>query len=957
MPSLPTGTVTFLFTDIEGSTRLLEHLGDIGSAEVFADHRRLLRTAFGKRGGREIEIHGDGFLFAFQSAQDAFMAAIEAQQAVSVHPWPRGVALRVRMGLHSGEAVTAAIGYVGLVVHRAARICQAGHGGQILLSDATRAIIQDDAVHDVSLRDLGEYRLKDLSRPQRIYQAVGAKLPSDFPPLKSLTRLLNNLPIQLTSFVGREREMAEIKRLMEGTRLLTLTGIGGCGKTRLALQVAADLLEVFTDGVWFVEFASLANPSLVPQTVATALGLREQPARDLTATLVDYLQRRRALLVLDNCEHLVAASAQLAGSLLRSCPDLRILATSRELLSVAGETSFRVPSLSLPGLPQLPSSERLREYEAVRLFIERATAASPTFLMTDRNASTVAQVCHRLDGIPLAIELAAARVRMLSPAEIAKRLDYRFRLLTGGNRTGLARHQTLQAAMDWSYDLLSTAERALLRRLSVFAGGFTLEATEAICAGEGFEHAEVLNLLTHLIDKSLVMLQAQNGHSRYQMLETVRQYGEERLQESAEAERFHSRHRDWYVRLAEKGDQALRGSDPEAWLELFESEHENFRAALGWCQREQDGAAAELRLAVALGEFWFGRGYWSEGRKWLENAAARTASAPDPTRVEALKRTGHLALFQGDYDAALGLFQESLAISRDLGDRQRIADSLDFIGHLIRDRGDYAGAKALHEEGLALSRELGSDGGVADALYGLGRIAASQGHYAEALNLFQGALDLRQKIANKRAIAYCYFHLGNVSRLAEDNLNAATWLEKSLTLHREMGNKQGIAQALCALGDVERRRGDYAQAGELAQESLALFRDLGNKGALAWSLNHAALLKLDHGDHPQAMTLLRESIVLSAEVGNKEILVQSLELMAYSVAHAQPVRAVRLLGASEAIREALGIPLPTADRVDHDKNVAVVRNALGEDGFAAAREEGRAMMREQAIDYALGKDI
>ncbi len=953
---LPTGTVTFLFTDIEGSTRLVQQLGDARSEQVFGDHRRLLSDAVESEGGHVYEDQGESFIFAFQRARDAILAATAAQRALAAHPWPDGAVLRVRMGLHTGEPVSTSDGYVGVDVHMVARVCQAGHGGQILLSQTTRDLVEDDQPEGVSLRDLGEHHLKDLARPQRLFQVVTPDLPADFPQLRSLDVLPNNLPIQLTSFIGREREMAEIKRLMQGTRLLTLTGVGGSGKTRLALYVAADLLDAFTDGVWFVEFAPLVNPPLVPQTVATALSLREQPGRSFTATLAGYLQPKRALLVLDNCEHVVAACAQLVSTLLRSCPDLRILATSREVLGTAGETAFRVPSLSLPGLRHVPSSTHLRECEAVRLFVDRATAAAPTFLMTNRNGSAVAQVCRQLDGIPLAIELAAVRVRMLSPAEIAKRLGDRFRFLTGGSRTGLLRHQTLQAAMDWSYDLLSEKERALLRRLSVFAGGFTLEAAEAIWAGEEFERAEILDLLALLIDKSLLMLQAQNGHSRYQMLETVRQYGQDRLKESGETGRVRSRHRDWYLMLAEKGDQELRGLDPEAWLELFESEHENFRAALEWCQIEQDGAEAGLRLAVALGEFWFGRGYWSEGRKWLEGALANAASARSHIRVEALIRTGHLVLFQGNYDAALNLFQQSLAISRDLGDKQRIADSLDFIGHLIRDRGDYARAKALHEEGLALSRELGSNRGVADALYGLGRVAASQGRYEEALNLFQQSLDLVQKVANKRAVAYCYFHLGNVSRLAGDNRNAATLLEKSLTLHRGMGNKQGIAQTLCALGDVERRQGDLGQAATLGQESLALFRELGNKGAIAWSLNHLAILRLHHRDFGQAMALLKESIVLSAEVGDKEIVIQSLELAAYAAVQAQPVRAMRLLGASEAIREVLGIPLPIADRADHDRTVAAVQHVLGEKASAAARTVGRAMALAQAIEYALGED-
>ena len=614
MSPLPSGTVTVLFTDIEGSTLLLQRLGDAGYAHVFAEHRRLLRAAFEAGSGHEIETQGDGFLVAFQSARDAVLTALAAQRAITAHPWPDGGVLRVRVGLHTSEPVGGGGAYVGLGLHRAARICSAGWGGQILLSRTTADLLENDMPEGASLRDLGEHRLKDLQRPEKVFQLLHPDVPTDFPPLRSLDSLPNNLPRQLTSFIGREREMAEVRRLLSTTRLLTLTGSGGCGKTRLALQVAADLVEAFAEGVWFVDLAPLSDPALVPQTVAATLRVREEPGRPILITLSEYLQPRHLLLVLDNCEHLVGACAELAQALLRACPHLQILATSREPLRIGGETTWRVPSLSLPDLLRLPLVESLAEYEAVRLFTDRAEVVLPGFLVTDQNALAVAQVCHRLDGIPLAIELAATRVKVLPVHQIAARLDDRFRLLTGGSRTALPRQQTLRAVMDWSYILLSEKERTLLRRLSVFAGGWTLDAAEAVCSGNRIETVEVLDLLAQLVDRSLVAVDREDAEARYRLLDTVRQYAREKLQDSGEETEVHGRHREWFLDLAERTEPELLGPEQGVWLARLEAEHDNLRAALTWSQQEEEGGEAGLRLAGALGRFWWMRGHLTEGR-------------------------------------------------------------------------------------------------------------------------------------------------------------------------------------------------------------------------------------------------------------------------------------------------------------------------------------------------------
>lgn len=616
MPTLPSGTVTYLFTDIEGSTRLLHELGD-HYAEILAAHHRILRSACKASAGREIETHGDGFFVAFPRARDAVAASVAAQRAIAAHSWPQGETVRVRMGLDTGEPLDAETGYVDIHIHRAARICAAGWGGQILISQATRELVADDLPMGTSLRDLREHRLKDLASPVRLFQVVVPDLPCDFPSLRSLTSLPNNLPMQLTSFIGREREMGEIRALLSRSRLLTLVGSGGSGKTRLALQVAAELLEAYKDGVWLVELAALTDAGLLAQTVAAALNLREQPGRTVEATLTDYLQPRQILLVLDNCEHLLLACAELGEGLLRTCPQLRLLSTSRESLAISGELTYRVPSFAVTELRQLTSVDALIQNEAVRLFVDRATLAAPAFKLTERNVAAVAQICDRLDGIPLAIELAAGRMKGMSVEQIAARLDDRFRLLTGGSRTALPRQQTLRATMDWSHEMLSDSERTVLRRLSVFAGGWTLEAAEAVCAGDGPEPGDVLDLVTHLVDKSLVFMEAPDGEARHRFLETIRQYARDRLMEASEADRVRDRHRDWCIQLAEQAEPHLTSAAQAVWFERLELENHNLRAALEWTKA---GGAPEmgLRLAGPLWRFWNVHGYWREGREWLE---------------------------------------------------------------------------------------------------------------------------------------------------------------------------------------------------------------------------------------------------------------------------------------------------------------------------------------------------
>jgi predicted ATPase len=567
-------------------------------------------------------------------------------------------------------------------------LLEVGHGGPILLTHATEERVRDTLPEEASLRSLGEHRLKDLAAPERVFQLLHRDLPTEFLPLPSLDLLPHNLPLQVTSFVGREKEMAEVRQLLRKTRLLTLTGVGGTGKTRLALQVAADRVGEYPAGLWLAELAPLSDSTLVPQTVATLLGVREEPGRPLTATLVEALKPKKLLVLLDNCEHLLTACAQLADALLRACPGVQVLATSREGLNIPGETTYRLPSLSVPpptawaGYPlagggrHLPATvENLTQYEAVHLFLDRAATMAPAFTLTDANANAVAQVCCRLDGIPLAIELAAARVKVLSVEKIAQLLDDRFRLLTGGSRTALPRQQTLRALIDWSYDLLSEPERRLLCRLAVFAGGWTLEAASAVGIGDPIEEPEVLDLLTALVERSLVVYEGQE--ERYRLLETVRQYGRDRLRESGEGEAVRRRHHDFFLTLAEEEGSKLGGPEQLQVLDRLEREHDNLRAALAWSGAQGQGEAG-LRLAAALWHFWQVRGYVGEGRENLAGMLALPgAQARTAARAQALHGAGLLASHQGDHRAARALLEESLAICRELGIKEGGAKNLE----------------------------------------------------------------------------------------------------------------------------------------------------------------------------------------------------------------------------------------------------------------------------------------
>src|SRR6266699_148634 len=921
---LPAGTITLLFTDIEGSTRLLQQLGD-RYAEVLTACRHLLRTVFQEHHGHEVDRQGDAFFVVFTRASDAVSAAVATQRAFASRAFPEGVMVRVRMGLHTGEPECIAEGYVGLDVHHAARIMSSGYGGQILLSQTTRDLVEHGLPDRVTLRDLGEHRLKDLQRPSHLYQLVSAELPADFPPLKTTEHCPNNLPVQFTPLIGREQEVAAVQHLLqrEHVRLVTLTGPGGTGKTRLGLQVAAELSDLFTDGVYFVNLAPLSDPEFVVPTIAQTLGLREVAGQPFLEHLKRELQQKQLLLVLDNFEQVVSAAHQLVD-LLATCPRLKLLVTSREVLRVRAEREFAVPPLALPDLTHLPELAELLHYTAVTLFIERAHAVTSDFQVTDANARAVAETCVRLDGLPLALELAAARVKLFPPQALLAQLEQRLQVLTRGARDAPVRQQSLRNTLAWSYELLTAEEQRLFRRLSVFVGGCTLQAIEALCAALEKSNGvgRVVDGVASLIDKSLLQQTEQEADEpRLVMLETIREYGLEVLTASGEMETTRQAHALYYLTLAEEAEPELRGPQQVVWLERLEREHDNLRAVLQWfLERGEVGDNIEmaLRLAGALWWFWEFRDHWSEGWNFLERALAGSKGVAVPVQVKALKAAANLAFIQSDNHRAEALYEECLAKCREVGDTAGMALSLRRLGAIDARRGNLVGASSLTEESLALFRKVGDKQCIAWVLIHLANMLfLSKGDPAKVHALLEEGLALCRELSSQEDTAWALSHLGEVFLKQGNAVKARSLLEESVALSREIGYWYGTAKLLSLLGRVEALERDYAAARTLYEECLAIARVLGDRLSTPFYLEGLADVVASQGD---------------------------------------PVWAARLWGTAEALREAMGTPLPPVYRADYERAVAAARTQLGEKFFAAAWAEGRSVTPEQAL-IAQGQTI
>jgi predicted ATPase/class 3 adenylate cyclase len=906
MKGVAGGTVTLLFTDIEGSTRLLRELGDRYET-VLDDHRRLLREAFGALGGIEIDTAGDGFFYAFPRARNALLAAIDGQRALAGQEWP--LPLRVRMGMHTGEPLSTETGYVGLDVHRASRISAAAHGGQILVSQTTRGLAGGDLPSEVLLLDLGDHQLKDLPSPEHLFQVVAPGLIRDFPPLRSLDSRPNNLPRQLTTFVGRQDQIGEAKRVLASTPLLTLTGPGGVGKTRLAIEIAGELLDEFEEGIWFVDLGPLTDPDLVIPAIAVAVGVMHAPGQPILDTVTEYLRGRRVLLVLDNCEHLLEVTARSVDALLRSCGQLRVVATSREGLAIGGEAVFPVPSLSLPD-PETATSGELPQYEAIQLFVERAIAAVPGFKITDRNASAIAQICLRLDGVPLALELAAARVRALPVEQIAARLDDRFRLLTGSSRVTVPRHQTLRQTIDWSHDLLADDERAVLRRLSVFVGGCSLDAAEAICTGEPVEVHAVLDILSRLVDKSLLVAETEATEARYRQLETIRQYARDRLLESGEAEAALRRHRDWFLGMVARAEpEFFRGAESGESLERLDREHDNLRAALQWSLDEPNEEREGLRLAAGLWRFWEIHGHLAEGRRWLELFLEATGGEVSALQADAYTGAGILAFMLGDHTAASALHERSLELHRQVGDPDGIAFAANNLANAAVLSGDYANARRLYETVIPWARDRGDPRGLGFAIVNMAEAVAADG---------------------------------------EPEL-ARSQYDEGIAAFREAGDRWGEAVALDSLGVMLGRQGDHEEARRVHDQAVTISRAIGDERGVARALAHLGDVAARTEDLERARSLYIESLEIRRALGDRPGIASGMEKLASVITARDPRGAGVLLGAAEKVRELIRAPVPRAVREEYETFQRAVQALLGEAPFEDARAEGRRLSPSAAL--------
>jgi predicted ATPase/class 3 adenylate cyclase/Tfp pilus assembly protein PilF len=956
MPEFPSGTVAFLFTDIEGSTKRWER-DSVSMWAAVERHFTLLGDAITAQNGILFKTIGDAVQAAFPSVPAAVAAAVAAQSTLRAEDWGDLGPLRVRMAVHVGEATPRDGDYLAPCLNRLARLLGTGYGEQILLSEAARTMAEAALPPGCDLLDLGAHRLRDLLQPEHIYQLRGPGLVADFPPLKSLDRHLHNLPAQPTALLGRETEVAAARALLEqeGARVVTLTGPGGTGKTRLGLQVGAELLEAYADGIWYVPLAAIADPDLVVPAIAQPLGVREVASEPLLTTLEEYLLKKHALLLLDNFEQ-VTAAAPAVSALLAACPKVQVLVTSREPLRITGERELPVPPLSLPterqvrGVP--PSA--LIEYPAIRLFVERAQAVKPDFTLTEANAADVAAICRRLDGLPLAIELAAARVRVLPPGQLLTRLDKRLKVLTGGNRDLPARQQTLRAAIEWSHDLLDPDEQALFARLAVFSGGCTLEAAEAVCGGSGDLALDVLDGLDSLTQKSLLRPEdVADGEPRFTMLETIREYGLERLDATDDAETVRRAHADYFLTLAETAEPQLTSSDQVAWLNRLGAEHDNFRSALGWLE-QGDASETRLRIVAALWRFWWMRGHLTEGRGWLERALAKADTLPPAVLAQALSGAGILAESQGDYDQAITLHETALGLWRQVGDRLGIAASLTNLGIIQRIYGDYERSSALHEQALSLWREIDDEGGISSSLHELGWLALNRGDYDEAENLLTQSLEMSRRFGEPSALGTVLETLGILAFYMEDYDRAANLYRESMDLWRELNDSRMIAHALANIGEAKHHQGDLDGAETLYQESLALFRELGERRGTAFALFQLGRLALMRNDANEAVARFMESLALRQQIGEKPAVIETLEgLAGTACARDQPSHGVRLFAAAEALRLAIDAPLAASYSEERERYLALARQSLGDTLFAREWTQGEMLSLDQAIAEAM----
>ncbi len=928
MATYPSGNVAFLFTDIEGSTRLWERDPAAMHAAV-ERHFALLRAAIEPHRGVLFKTIGDAVQAAFPTSPAAVAAALAAQRAFAAADWGTVGRFWVRMAVHSGPAAARDGDYLAPCLNRLARLLAAGYGGQILVTEAVADAVRDALPPATTLRDLGRHRLRDLLQDQLVYQLDAPDLERDFPPLKTLDRVRHNLPAQPTTLIGRETEVTQIQQLLaqggsDSRRLVTLTGPAGTGKTRLALQGAAELSEDFADGVWFVPLAAVAEVERVIPAIAAVFGVREEPHRSLLESLIAELETKTTLLVLDNVEQVGGAAPDVAR-LLTSCPRLAVLATSRTPLRIYGECEAAIEPLPLPATTASLTPEQALRSEAVRLFVERAQAVRGDFALTDANAAAVAAICRRLDGLPLAIELAAARVKVLPPATLLARLDRRLPLLTGGSIDRPPRQQTLRAAISWSHDLLSDDERIVFRRLAVFPAGCTLDAAEYVSRQTGVRSQEndlsapdpcpatavpasVFDGLAALVAHSLLRQEATADEPRFRMLETIREYAWEELERLGEAAAARDRQAAWCISLATAAHAASQGPDQETWLPRLVEEHDNLRAALDWTIAQGDVEAA-LPLAGHLWLFWDIRGDLTEGRSWLERALSLPGGSPGD-RIAALLGAARLAESQGDFARATALSEEAGNLARGTGNRRELARALASLAGVAGYLGENARAAALAEEALATFRDLGDVQGESAMLNDLGNLAFLTGHLTEATVRYEEALAIARRLGDLQNVVIALVNLGDAALHQEDPHRARSLFDEAAPLLRQLGDRVGLGLALTGLGQAALQADEYDEAHRCLSTGLALLREVEHSAGIVTCLVGLAFLASDEE---------------------------------------RWVTAGHLFGAADALRDKIGVPLYVAYQADRERHLAAARLALGVVRFDVAYEEGRRLPLDRLL--------
>ncbi len=907
-----TDIVTLLFTDIEGSTEKWEHEPE-RMADALARHDVLLRSAVEAHRGRVIKTTGDGIYAAFAEAINGVEAAIAIQQAVADPAATAGMAIPVRCGLHAGPALERDNEFFGGTSNRAARIMCLAHGGQVLVSQAVAELAADSLSAEISLRDLGAVRLKGVEGSEHAYQVVHSSLRREFPALRSLETTPNNLPRHLTSFIGREREIAEAEKLLERARLLTLLGIGGLGKTRLSLQMAGDVLESYRDGAWLVDLAPIRDPSIMASEVAKVLGVREEPGGLLIETLCRHLKPRNLLLILDNCEHLIQPSAELVHAILGAAPEVRVIATSREALRIPGEQTYTVTPLPVPD--RSDGIEALSRSPAVRLFVERAQLHKPTFALNEQEAPAVAELVARLEGIPLALELAAARVRSLTVAEINVRLKDRYKVLSGGARVALERQQTLRALVDWSYDLLQKDEQVLLARLAVFANGFELASAEEVCGVDPLTPEDVFDLLTSLVEKSMVLTEERKDRTRYRMLETIRDYAVEKLTQRGELAATAALHCNHYFEMAKAGNRGLKGHEHADWIRRLESELDNLRAAIMLALEGGVDPFIAVKLEVAMQGFWILRGYATEGRKYVRAALALPAvQESELAKGWALYVGAALAESQSDYSEARRMLEESLALRRGLGNPVDVAATLSTLSWVRLREGDTAQARACEEEAIAIFRELGDRIGEGIGLHHLGEIDHELDDHQSAYRRFEESLAIARPNKYVELEGDCERMLGKIALEKGDVLNARARFTRALEVCSGAGDKRGEATSLWFLGETDLVEGNADSARIRLSGALRVFQAFEMRAEL--------------------LDCLEDHAALARSVGSVG-------------------EAVRQFATITIARERLGLVRPSRNERRLQAEFAAMRQSLGDAAFEAAWKDGQRCEVEEAIRRAL----